>query len=393
MVSNRKVDYQQTAEYTLTELKNVEYPSDTGCNGTHQMNQILVSCNEKNMLIEENKFETRPTPFGSRQFQISHNEHLYQSIYETETKNLHGVDHKTEKSSVSGQKRKQPDIDEPDYSMDCTSSPPLSARSDPCAMFKKITKPIPSHIEVDNRKIVRDMKEWFGLQHCTIKFFCDTFLNINPNHLRNLFAQPREFHVLREAKQVFIKMYNWLEMSDDERAEMLKMDLYPKSERSSYFETVLDENGELSKSCSFNLTEILSEPPKKIIRIDCPTPNQLLSRPITAEKVAEIMNKPATYVDTKRVSKDLKEWLRSTKTSREWFATTIMERAKRTLRDHLNNPKDWNDMVKGQEIFLRMHNWMAISEEERQAILRFYRMDGRESVISMASPNDSFRNL
>ncbi|KAF1746084.1 hypothetical protein GCK72_022536 [Caenorhabditis remanei] len=375
MISNRNVDNRHTAEYTLTELKNVEYPLDTGCNGTHQMNQILISCNEKNMLIEENKFETRPTPFGSKQFQIYQNEHLYQSIYETEMKKLHGVDHKIEKSSVIGQKRKQPDIDEPDYSMDCTSSPPLPARSDPCAMLKKLTKPIPSHIQVDNRKTVRDMKEWFGLQHCTIKFFCDTFLNINPNHLRNLFAQPREFHVLREAKQVFIKMYNWLEMSDDERAKMLKMDL--KSERSSDFETILDEN----------------EPPKKVIRLDCPTPNQLFSSPITAEKVAEIMNKPATYVNTKKVSKDLKEWLRSTKTSREWFATTIMERAKRTLRDHLNNPKDWNDMVKGQEIFLRMHNWMAISEEERQAILRFYRMDGRGSVISMASPDESFRNL
>ncbi|EFO92074.1 hypothetical protein CRE_30330 [Caenorhabditis remanei] len=62
MISYKKVDDQQPADYTLTELTTVQYPFFT--HGIHPKRQESIICSERKMLIEEKKFETRQMTYG-----------------------------------------------------------------------------------------------------------------------------------------------------------------------------------------------------------------------------------------------------------------------------------------------------------------------------------------
>ncbi|EFO84118.1 hypothetical protein CRE_16959 [Caenorhabditis remanei] len=265
------------------------------------------------------------------------------------------------KESTSRQNLRQPS----QSSMDSFSSLPLSNSSNPSPMtveqsIRFLTQPIPANINVNTTEIVKEIKEWLASSSYTNKYFASNILNIKGNHLTNIFAQPRDFNSLRNTKETFIKMYNWLEMSEDVRTEMLKMNLY------EYESPLQDEN----------------DTPKKIFRQNPAT--------MTAERIRELMNQPVAYMNTKKVTQDIKEWLARTQTTRKWFATNIVGRAKRTLVINLNYPKEWKELTRGKEAYVRLYNWMRMSEEERQDIMRFY---GTENVGELESEDEDSKSL
>ncbi|EFO90850.1 hypothetical protein CRE_15210 [Caenorhabditis remanei] len=249
--------------------------------------------------------------------------------------------------------------------MDSFSSLPLSNASNPSSMtveqaIRLLTKPIPANINVNTTEIVKEIKEWLGSSSYTNKYFASNILNIKGNHLTNIFAQPRDFNSLRNTKEAFIKMYNWLEMSEDMRTEMLKMNLYENES------PLQDEN----------------DTPKKIFRQNPAT--------MTAERVRELMNQPVAYMNTRKVTSDIKMWMAKTQTTRKWFATNIMGRAKRTLVINLNYPKEWEELTRGKEVYVKLYNWMRMSKEERQDIMRFY---GAENVEEQESEDEESKSL
>ncbi|KAF1756483.1 hypothetical protein GCK72_012936 [Caenorhabditis remanei] len=94
---------------------------------------------------------------------------------------------------------------------------------------------------------------------------------------------------------------------------------------------------------------------------------------ITIETFNAIINKPVNYVDTKRISVVVKNWLERTQATQEWFATKILGRCRRTLGQCLNKPKDWKELSQKREIYVKMHNWMCLTEEQRHEMMRVYK--------------------
>ncbi|EFO94674.1 hypothetical protein CRE_23843 [Caenorhabditis remanei] len=377
MVSCKKVDNQLPADYTLTELTTVQYPFFT--HGIHPMRQESITCSERKMLIEEKKFEMRQMPDRSGQHPNSKTLLNVSNTYETETNRFQrSVDYESEKWAVTRENMNQEIVGEPkestsrqylrkpsQSSMDSFTSLPLSNASNPSPMtveqaIRLLTKPIPSQINVNTTEIVKEIKEWLGSSSYTNKYFASNILNIKGNHLTNIFAQPRDFISLRNTKEAFIKMYNWLEMSEDMRTEMLKMNLY------EYESPLQDEN----------------DTPKKIFRQNPAT--------MTAERIRELMNQPVAYMNTRKVTSDIKMWMARTQTTRKWFATNIMGRAKRTLVINLNYPKEWEELTRGKEVYVRLYNWMRMSEEERQDIMKFY---GAQNVGEQESEEEDSKSL
>ncbi|EFO89361.1 hypothetical protein CRE_24333 [Caenorhabditis remanei] len=399
--SFKKIDDQQTADYTLTELTTVQYPFFT--HGIHPKRQESITCSERKMLIEEKKFEMRrQMTYGSGHRSNSKtllNVNASSNVHEIETNRFQRImDYESEKWAMATGENMNQGISEsklgeyekvkigenltifsepkestsvqhqPKSVQSCIdnfSSLPLLNASSPSPMTVEqaitlLTQPIPANINVNTTEIIKEIKEWLGSSSNTNKFFASNILNIKEKNLTNIFAQKRDFNSLRNTKETFIKMYNWLEMSEDMRTEMLKMNLY------EYESPLQDEN----------------DTPKKIFRQNPAT--------MTAERIRELMNNPVTYMSTKKVTSDIKMWLARTQTTRKWFATNIMGRAKRTLVINLNYPKEWEELTRGKEIYVRLYNWMRMSEEERQDIMRFY---GAENVEEQKSEDEDSKSL
>ncbi|EFP10575.1 hypothetical protein CRE_23219 [Caenorhabditis remanei] len=75
----------------------------------------------------------------------------------------------------------------------------------------------------------------------------------------------------------------------------------------------------------------------------------------------------------------IKDWLEETQATQEWFATKILKRCRRTLNQCLNNPKDWKELSQKREIYVKMHNWMCLTEEQRLEIMRVYKAPNMDS--------------
>ncbi|EFO96111.1 hypothetical protein CRE_16582 [Caenorhabditis remanei] len=166
-------------------------------------------------------------------------------------------------------------------------------------------------------------------------------------------------------------------------------------------------NKAIQISNDMEMFEDVDEPPKKISRkrpasVRSDTSSESSSSPpsppaFTHQMVTELLNKPVDFVDTKRVSAEIKEWLVESQATQEWFASTIVGRNRRTMGPAINYPRNWNDCPsKGQEMFMRMHNWMKLSEMQRQEIMRQYKLKSskwpKTMISSMKSSKKSFRN-
>ncbi|EFO94728.1 hypothetical protein CRE_12448, partial [Caenorhabditis remanei] len=325
------------ADYTLTELTTVQYPFFT--HGIHPKRQESITCSERKMLIEEKKFEMRrQMTYGSGQHPNSKTLLNVSNTYETETNRFQRiVDYESEKWAENMNQGiiKEPKVSTSDQYLRKPSLPLLNASStSPMTVEQAIrflTQPIPANINVNTTEIVKEIKEWLGSSSYTNKYFASNILNIKEKNLTNIFAQKRDFNSLRNTKETFIKMYNWLEMSEDVRAEMLKMNLYEYENNES---TLQDKNGKSRKFYMPQIynTQIFSEPPKKIIRQDPAI--------MTAERIDELMNQPVAYMSTKKITQDIKEWMARTRTTRKWFAESKESTSRQNLRQPSQSSMD-----------------------------------------------------
>ncbi|EFO99302.1 hypothetical protein CRE_17621 [Caenorhabditis remanei] len=93
-------------------------------------------------------------------------------------------------------------------------------------------------------------------------------------------------------------------------------------------------------------------------------------------------------MNTKKVTSEIKKWLARTRTTCKWFSTNIVGRAKRMLVINLNYPKEWKELTK--EVYVKLYNWMRMSVEERQDVMRFY---WAEYVEEQESKNEVSKSL
>ncbi|KAF1756460.1 hypothetical protein GCK72_012913 [Caenorhabditis remanei] len=223
-----------------------------------------------------------------------------------------------------------------------------------------LSTPIPDNVYLDTKDIARQMKEWFTLGICTQSFFAAKILGTPRNRFHTILTTPLRFKKLRNGKELYIKMYNWLKMSEDVKREIW---------------SVAGMNDEKSK-------KIVQEPEGEEEEYECPTEISkkrevsLLSETspsITAETFNAIINKKINYVNTKNISILMKNWLQRTQATQRWFAKKILGRSRKTLGQCLNKPKDWKELSQKRKIYVKMYNWMCLTEEQRLKMMKVYK--------------------
>ncbi|KAF1756462.1 hypothetical protein GCK72_012915 [Caenorhabditis remanei] len=453
MIPTRALSVQQTIDesnYILAELTNVRHPRNTDCYGILKRKEVPISCFEREMVKKENRFEMRYTPYGSKDLPIYFmfsDENQSPNEFEPATKRMKLEDYSLVISleqqmavdSFSGQERRvtrelnnavlnfncpMPSSSLTDTFSPVASSPSTSSR--PRSMSAKqahelLSTPIPDNVYLDTKDIARQMREWFTLAICSQSFFAAHVLGTVRNRLHRVLTIPRPFDSLKTGKELFIKMYNWLKLSEDVKKEILSIfeidnekpkkfmrgpeDLgsfsdeydYPKlvsrkrqvslqseassdsgvstmSTRSSCHSSISTQMFETIEE-GYDFTQSLTSS----VSGSSLSPESSFHTSVTTETFNDLINKPVNYVDTKRISVVVKNWLERTQATQEWFATKILKRCRRTLNQCLNNPKDWKELSQKREIYVKMHNWMCLAEEQRHEMMRIYNAPNMDS--------------
>ncbi|EFO85155.1 hypothetical protein CRE_21438 [Caenorhabditis remanei] len=241
-----------------------------------------------------------------------------------------------------------------------------------------LSKPTSDNIYLDTKDIARQMREWFTLGICTQSFFAVKILGVPRNRLHEILTTPPRFKKMKTGKELFIKMNNWLKMSEDVKKEILS--IFRIIDVKSINFAMGSKNEEEEYECPKKITRkrnvsLHSATSSYSSSSLSPDPSTL----ITAESFNAIINRSVNYVNTKNIANMMKNWLKRTHATQEWFATKILGRCKRTLSRCLNNPKDWKDLSENREIYVKMYNWMCLTEEQRHEMMRVYKAPNMDS--------------
>ncbi|KAF1756478.1 hypothetical protein GCK72_012931 [Caenorhabditis remanei] len=251
MIPTRALSVQQTiaeSKYILTELTNVRHPKNMDCYGILKRKKVTISCFEREMVKKENRFEMRYTPYGSKDLPIYFmfsDENQYPNEFKPATKRMKLEDYSVEQqmpvgaccSPGSGFTRELnnavlnfncpmpssslTDTFSSDASPPSTSSRPRSMSAEQAQEL--LSTPVLDNVYLDTKDIARQMKKWFTLGICTQAFFAVNVLGTVRNRLHRVLTIPRPFDSLKAGKELYIKMYNWLKLSEDVKKEILSI--------------------------------------------------------------------------------------------------------------------------------------------------------------------------
>ncbi|KAF1763207.1 hypothetical protein GCK72_011473 [Caenorhabditis remanei] len=77
------------------------------------------------------------------------------------------------------------------------------------------------------------------------------------------------------------------------------------------------------------------------------------------------------YIDTCQLCHNIYNELKNAGIPQALFAKCVLGRTQGTLSDTLKKPKPWNEMKpSGQKIYQQMYDWLALSVDERMAMLK-----------------------
>ncbi|EFO92607.1 hypothetical protein CRE_31633, partial [Caenorhabditis remanei] len=94
-------------------------------------------------------------------------------------------------------------------------------------------------------------------------------------------------------------------------------------------------------------------------------------RDITPQELKNRLDTPvADAIDTKRTVGDVKNWLKMNGINQTKFAEKVLEKTQGHFSVISRNPAPWEELLApGRAVFVRMHNWMKLSHEEKMKIL------------------------
>ncbi|EFP10560.1 hypothetical protein CRE_21618, partial [Caenorhabditis remanei] len=96
--------------------------------------------------------------------------------------------------------------------------------------------------------------------------------------------------------------------------------------------------------------------------------------PIRQTEKKRSISKPyeivADAIDTKRTVGDVKNWLKMNGINQTKFAEKVLEKTQGHFSVISRNPAPWEELLApGRAVFVRMHNWLKLSNEEKTKIL------------------------
>ncbi|EFO84072.1 hypothetical protein CRE_16961 [Caenorhabditis remanei] len=367
-------------EYKLTELTKVKL-NFTGHNGPPRMPQTKcppVRYNERQMIPKPMILGKR-TSYGSKDlpiFFVGQDENKIE-IVRIKTENSMMI----EKSPIPTPTNADRNYAIPQttayYSITSTiqptipTPPPIPTFSSTMTneqAIKKLTTPIPDESTVNVQQIAADMMKWFSVTKCKKSVFAAKILKAAKGSIGYILTVKVGYTELRNWKEPYTRMYNWLKMSDAERREFLKMDLYPEEEESEEsssddsdeeLEEYTDHNGKFYPPEKFDL--------KRLLIADTPEPSE--PGAMTFERMAAILNRPVVYMNTKKTIAKLKEWFETSGITKVWFSENILGKNRKAIHHVLHDTREWSKLKQGKENYERVFNWMRISEHERQEII------------------------
>ncbi|EFP10811.1 hypothetical protein CRE_06207 [Caenorhabditis remanei] len=418
MIPTTALCFQQIIDestYILAELTNVRHPGNTDCYGILKRKEVPISCFERDTIQIENRFNTG---YESRDYPISFgitDENQNPNEFEPATKRMKledsSEDQETAVGSCSDQERGvtrntltirehqsilQFQNSTTMFSTSIVRCPPHHPNSRSltsrllshhqhhpnliqCQSSKDLlSTPISSKINLDTKEIASQIREWFTLAICSQAFFAVHVLGVVRNRFHRVLTVPPPFSSMKTGKELFIKMYNWLKMSEDVKKEILSVVGMndEKSKKIAHEPEGEEEEYECPKKISRKRQASLHSDTSSYSSLSSDT---FLDTSITDETFNAFINKPVNYVNTKKISMLIKDWLEKTQATQEWFATKILGRCRRTLSQCLNNPKDWKELSQKREIYVKMHNWMCLTEEQRHQMMKVYKAPNMDS--------------
>ncbi|KAF1756267.1 hypothetical protein GCK72_012720 [Caenorhabditis remanei] len=105
-------------------------------------------------------------------------------------------------------------------------------------------------------------------------------------------------------------------------------------------------------------------------------------RDITAEELKNRLDTPvADAIDTRKTVGDVKNWLKMNGINQTKFAEMVLEKTQGHFSVISRNPAPWEELLApGRAVFVRMHNWMKLSEEEKNKILSVEKVSMRKDL-------------
>ncbi|EFO84106.1 hypothetical protein CRE_16984 [Caenorhabditis remanei] len=107
---------------------------------------------------------------------------------------------------------------------------------------------------------------------------------------------------------------------------------------------------------------------KKPYNIPAPV---LVNPDISSQEVTHILDTPVSgVINTKEVMGDIKTWMKKAGINQTKFAEKVLEKTQGHFSVISRNPTPWEELLApGKSVFVRMYNWMKLSEEEKNKIL------------------------
>ncbi|KAF1756272.1 hypothetical protein GCK72_012725 [Caenorhabditis remanei] len=105
-------------------------------------------------------------------------------------------------------------------------------------------------------------------------------------------------------------------------------------------------------------------------------------RDVTAPEVRHILDSPvADAIDTKRTVGDVNNWLKLNRVNQTKFAEKVLEKTQGHYSVISRNPAPWEELLApGRAVFVRMHNWMKLSDEEKMKILSVEKVSEKNNL-------------
>ncbi|EFP11744.1 hypothetical protein CRE_09896 [Caenorhabditis remanei] len=105
-------------------------------------------------------------------------------------------------------------------------------------------------------------------------------------------------------------------------------------------------------------------------------------RDVTAPEVRHILDFPvADAIDTKRTVGDVNNWLKLNGVNQTKFAEKVLEKTQGHFSVISRNPAPWEELLApGRAVFVRMYNWMKLSDEEKMKILNTEKVSEKKDL-------------
>ncbi|EFO84095.1 hypothetical protein CRE_16983 [Caenorhabditis remanei] len=103
---------------------------------------------------------------------------------------------------------------------------------------------------------------------------------------------------------------------------------------------------------------------------------------VTDRELKNVLDAPVSdAIDTKQTVGNVKNWLKLNRINQTKFAEMVLEKTQGHFSVISRNPAPWEELLApGRAVFARMHNWMKLSDQEKNKILNTQKVSMKKDL-------------